>query len=271
MKFDLHVHTNHSDGLYSPREIVDLAIKENLQGIAITDHDSISAIEEALEYTNKINKLKIIPGIELSCIYKKEEVHILGYFIDYKDQDLLKKSKTIKNSRVERGIKMVERLNLLGINISIEEVKQLSKYDYIGRPHIARVLINKGYAEDIADAFAKYLAIGKPAYVDRYRISIKETISLINNAGGLAVLAHPGLIKDTSIINYCISEGIEGLECIHPKHSDYDTSYLIDIAKSKDLIITSGSDFHGDINNAKSALGKYYVGIDTILEMKGRL
>jgi len=271
MKFDLHIHTNYSDGLYSPKEIVDLAITKNLNGIAITDHDTIEGIEVALKYTNNRFNLKIIPGIELSCIYNYEEVHILGYFIDYTHPKLLNISKTIRNSRGERGAKMVEKLNNLGLSISLKEVRQLSKYDYIGRPHIARVLINKGYVKDISEAFHKYLAIGKPAYVDRYRISIEETISLINNAGGLAVLAHPGLLKDKNIINYCISSGIQGLECIHSKHSEDDKIYLLDIAEKNNLVVTGGSDFHGDIANGESTLGKHFVGIDNILQMKERI
>lgn len=167
---------------------------------------------------------------------------------------------------------MVKKLNELGININIEEVKRLGENNYIGRPHIARVLIDKGYVADIPQAFHKYLGIGKLAYVDRYRITIKDTISLINDAGGFAVLAHPGLLKNKDIISYCISAGIQGLECFHPNHSKNDTKFLLNIANLSNLAITGGSDFHGDINsNNRSSLGKYFVDLDIILQMEGMI
>lgn len=166
---------------------------------------------------------------------------------------------------------MVYKLNKLGLELSIEEVKKFSGEKYIGRPHIARALIKKGYVTDISEAFTKYLDRGKPAYVERYKITINETISLIKSLGGIAILAHPGILKNKTIINYCISLGIDGLECIHSKHSKDDTDYLVDISKTNNLIITGGSDFHGDLINGELTLGKYFVNIDTIPEFKERI
>ncbi len=271
MIFDLHVHTNHSDGLFSPEEVIDLAVKQKLDGIAITDHDTVTAIETAIAYSNNYYNFRIIPGIEFSCVYNDEEVHILGYFINYKDLNLIKVTNKLKKSRLTRGVEMVYKLNKLGLKLSIEEVKKFSGEKYIGRPHIARALIKKGYVTDISEAFTKYLDRGKPAYVERYKITINETISLIKNLGGIAILAHPGILKDKTIVNHCISLGIDGLECIHSKHSKEDTDYLIDISKSNNLIITGGSDFHGDLINEEIILGKYFVNIDNIPEFKERI
>ncbi|SHE31549.1 hypothetical protein SAMN02745784_00320 [Tissierella praeacuta DSM 18095] len=271
MIFDLHVHTNHSDGIFSPEQIVDLAVKVNLDGIALTDHDTITGIESAIKYANRYNNFMVIPGIEFGCTFKDEEVHILGYFINYQDNNLIKITNKLKDARLTRGIEMVKKLNILGLEISLDEVREFSGEEYIGRPHIARALIKNGYVTDIQEAFHKYLDRGKPAYVERYRITIDETISLIKNIGGIAILAHPGILKNKDIISHCISLGIDGLECIHSKHSKEDMEYLINISKSNNLIITGGSDFHGDLVNGELILGKYFVNIDTIPQFKERI
>lgn len=271
MKFDLHVHTNHSDGLFSPEEVIDLAVSQNLQGIAITDHDSITGIEIAIHHSKKYDNFIIIPGIEISCIHNDEEVHLLGYFIDYNDSNIVSVTETLKASRLNRGIEMVKKINELGLELSIEEVKEFSGDKYIGRPHIARAMIRRGYVVNIQEAFDKYLDRGKPAYVERCKISIEETISLIKGIGGISVLAHPGLLKDKNIINYCIKLGIDGIECIHSKHSQADIDLMSNIAKENDLIATGGSDFHGDLVNGNLLLGKYYIDIENIPEMRGRI
>lgn len=271
MIFDLHVHTNNSDGLFSPEKVIDLAVKQGLNGIAITDHDTITGIEAAIDYSNNYDNFRIISGIEFGCVFNNEEVHILGYFIDYKAPNLIKITNELRQSRLTRGIEMVGKLNQLGLDLSIEEVKKFSGEKYIGRPHIARALIKKGYIADIPEAFSKYLDRGKPAYVERYKITIGETISLIKAIGGIAILAHPGILKDKSIIDYCISLGIDGLECIHSKHTNDDTNSLISKAKSNNLIVTGGSDFHGDLIDKDLLLGKYFVDIDTIPEFKERI
>lgn len=267
MKFDLHTHTNNSDGIYSSSDLVDLAIKKKLSGIAITDHDNVDGIECAIKYSSNFADFKVIPGIEFSTIYKGQEVHILGYFIDYKDKNLIELTKEIKASRITRGNKILKKINSLGIDINIEDVREFSSENFIGRPHIARALIKKGYVESINEAFEKYLGINSPAYVERYKIGIDEVINIIKDIGGISVLAHPGLIKDKSIIDYCITQGINGLECIYPKHTEDDFKYFLNKAKSQNLIITGGSDFHGD-KTKDILLGEYYVGINTIKQME---
>lgn len=271
MIFDLHVHTNHSDGLYSPEKVVELGINNKLDGIAITDHDSISGLDIAIEYSREFGNFKVIPGIELSSVFMNEEVHILGYFIDYNNLNLIEISKKLKLSRISRGKEMVKKLNDIGYSISIEEIKQISNNGYIGRPHIARIMTQKGYVKSVSEAFDKYLNRGKAAYVERYKISIEETINLIRGCGGFSVLAHPGLLKNKNIIDYCILNGINGIECIHSKHSKEDTNNLLQIAKNNKLIITGGSDFHGDKEDNNSLLGKYYINIEKIPEFMRRI
>lgn len=267
MKFDLHTHTDNSDGTYSPIELIDLAIKKGLSGIAITDHDNTDGVDIAIKYAEQLKDFKIIPGIEFGCVYEGKEVHILGYFIDYNDNNFIKLTKKLKDSRMTRGVKIISRLNDLEIEISMKDVNEFSKADFIGRPHIARALMKKGYVNNISEAFEKYLGINSPAYVERYKISVEEVINLIKDIKGISVLAHPGLIGDNNIVNYCISKGINGLECIYPQHSGKEFKYYSNKAKDNNLLITGGSDFHGD-RCKNILLGKYYVGIDTIKQME---
>lgn len=271
MIFDLHLHTTYSDGLLTPEQAVDLAIVKGISGIAITDHDTISGIEPAINYVKMKGNISVIPGIEFGCIYKDEEVHILGYFIDYKAGKLISITERLRNNRVIRGIKMIEKINKLGMKLTLDEVKALSKRDYIGRPHIARAMINRGYVANIKDAFAELLNRGMPAYVEKDTLKLEEAINLIHEFNGIAVLAHPGLLKGKNIIYHCIKYGIDGLETIHPKHSKEDIIILKDICKKHKLIMTGGSDCHGHKTNGEYMLGKYYININDIPIMKGRL
>lgn len=271
MRFDLHVHTNHSDGILSPIQVVNLAVKQKLSGIAITDHDTVSGIEDAIKESLKHDNFKVIPGIEFSCICRDEEVHILGYFIDYKNPNIIDITNRLKSARLNRGIEIVKKINSLGMNLTVEEVKQFSGEEYIGRPHIARALIKKGYLSNIQEGFDKYLNRGKPAYVERYKMTIEDTIDLIKNSGGISILAHPGLLKDKSIIEYSIMLGIDGIECIHSKHTKKEVKLFSEIASSKNLIATGGSDCHGDVVRGSLLLGSCFVDINNIPQMKERI
>ena len=267
MIIDMHTHTNYSDGLYGPEELIDLAIEKNLSGIAITDHDSIDALNEANLYAKTKEDFILIPGIEFGCEYDHKEVHLLGYFIDYNNLDLISLIKRLKKSRIERGKKMVGKLVKLGFELDIKDVRKFAKDDYIGRPHIARALIEKNYVEDINEAFEIYLKKGAKAYVDRFKLSIKESIQLIEKVNGISILAHPGLIGDKDTIDHVISLGVDGIECYHSKHSREDTTRLLQLAKRKELIISGGSDYHGDVN----ILGNNYIDFNDSPELKRRL
>lgn len=271
MIYDLHVHTNYSDGLLEPSIVVQNAISRNISGIAITDHDSIDGIEEAIIESKRNNLLEIIPGIELGCVYKEEEVHILGLFIDYKHPELISQIKMLKDGRTERGLNMVQLINDLGMSLSINDVMKFSRDGFIGRPHIARALMEKGYVSNIQEAFTRYLERGKPAYAGRYTLSIEDAIDLIKNIGGVSSLAHPGLLKNTAIIDYCILKGIQGIECNHSKHDKLKTKSFRNIAKRNKLLITGGSDCHGEVTNGELLLGKFTISEEDMIKIKEML
>ena len=271
MQYDLHVHTNYSDGLFPPAQVIKNAVERNLQGIAITDHDSIDGIDEAVLEANKYNNFEIIPGIEFGCVFKDEEVHILGLFIDYKDSEIIYRTGVLKEERIKRGLKMIKLVNDLGMKITIEDVMEFAPDDFIGRPHIARALMKYGYVDNIQEAFNRYLARGKPGYAERFTYSIPEVITLIKKIGGISSLAHPGLLNNTSIIDYCITEGIDGIECSHSKHSRLQTKSYKKIANKNKLLITGGSDCHGEESSGELLLGKFGVTEEEFLKIKERL
>lgn len=250
---DLHVHTNASDGLMSPDEVVCWSKKKRLAAIGITDHDTVNGISLAIDASSKYG-VEIVPGIELSTIFEDEEIHILGYFIDYKAEWFLDILKKIQNSRFERAEKIVTKLNGLGFDITMEEVRALANGG-IGRPHIARAMINKGYVENIIGAFREYIGKDCPAYIERYKLSCGEAIEIVKKIGGIAVLAHPGLIKKKENISKAIALGVDGIEVYHPKHDDEIIKHLFTIANSKKLLITGGSDCHGMKLNNEPILG----------------
>lgn len=268
MKFDLHVHSIYSDGNYSPKEIIDLAVEKDLFGISITDHDTLSGIDEAVKYTKKTNKIKLIPGIEFSCIHDEEEVHILGYLKDYTNSKILEKTKLLKEIRYERGLEIISKLNKIGMDIKYEDLSKVSKKDFIGRVAIAEALIMKGYINTIEEGFDKYLNRGKIGYVEKKRFSINEIINLIESVGGVSILAHPGLLKNKQTLRYCLEQGIDGIETFHSKHSKKDIKKFSQIAKKYNIIETAGSDCHGRLFDGDLLLGRYYIDVDKIPKLK---
>jgi len=269
-KADLHIHTTASDGLLSPQQVVKWANKKRLGAIAITDHDTISGIDEAIEESKKYPTLEVIPGIELSCEYNSTEVHILGYFIDHNSSQLKNITDELKTSRLTRGQKIVEKLNQLDINISVQEVKEIAKEGFIGRPHIARVLISKKYVNSMEEAFDKYIGRDKPAYVNRYKLSVIDSIKIIHSAGGVAVLAHPSLIDNKDIIPGIIRSNIDGIEVIHSKHSSNDILEFYKLADKYNLIKTAGSDCHGILINSQPMLGDFSIEYKQVEKLKNK-
>jgi len=244
--YDLHVHTTASDGLLTPAEVIDMAVRLGLTGIAITDHDTLMGLKPAIEYlsANKIG-LDFIPGIEINTDVERGEVHILGYYVDPGNEALSNRLAEIKVFRRERAWGMIRLLGEMGMPISAEEVENRAQGDLIGRPHIAMALMDKGYVGSIKEAFDKYIAQGRPAYVPRYKFPPAEAIALIHQAGGKAVLAHPGLIEDRKIIDEIIALGIDGLEVYYPEHNESQADYFKKLADRQGLLVTGGSDFHG--------------------------
>jgi 3',5'-nucleoside bisphosphate phosphatase len=265
---DLHIHSTFSDGSLTPSEILNIAIKNQICCISITDHDTILSQYEIGPNINSIRP-RVIPGLEISTEYNGYEVHILAYFIDIYNTLLLEMLNRIRDARIERTKYIIEELQKLDINISQDEI-ELDKFVSIGRPHIAKVLVKKGISSGIKEAFRQYLAKGKPAYVDRYKVNYKESLKIIREAGGISVLAHPGEIYEGLSTERLIKEfkvyGLGGIEVFHPSHSNDEVSKFYNLAKKYGLSITGGSDFHGVLENSEPSIG--LVGLNEALTNK---
>jgi 3',5'-nucleoside bisphosphate phosphatase len=245
MKFaDLHVHTFHSDGTYTPVQLVKESIKRGISALAIVDHDTTEALAEAFAQAQG-EPLEIIPGIELTAQHEHQEIHILGYFLDYRNKELLEKLKLIQSNRVERVYKIIENLEGIGLKLNPDTVFSISGKATVGRMHIARALVKDGLVGSIAEAFRKYIGDRSPAYVLGFRLSVPEAIRLIHQAGGVAVLAHPYMLHNDALIAEFVSYGLEGLEVYYPEHSQAMVNFYLDLAKKLNLLITGGTDFHG--------------------------
>lgn len=255
---DLHIHTTASDGLFTPKEVIHWAYKKNLKAVAITDHDTIDGIEEALKEGKKYN-IEVVPGVEINTSYENLEIHILGYYIDYKDSWFQNWLQRIRRARYTRAKKIIEKLNKLDFKITMNEIIDIAGTGAIGRPHIARALINHNYVQDKKEAFEKYIGKGKPAFVKRYKITPAEAIQVIFHCKGIPVLAHPGLINNDGdsvfIIKNLLDAGLQGLEVFHSKHNQDVIKKYYAIANEYHLLITGGSDCHGDLVNGEPILG----------------
>ncbi|HVU09710.1 MAG TPA: PHP domain-containing protein [Phototrophicaceae bacterium] len=244
MRADLHLHTNASDGQYSPAELVELARQFDV--IAITDHDTTDGIKEAQRTAQHYGAPIIIPGIELSAEDAEGDVHVLGYYIDIDNVDFQAELTRFRNNRYERGQRMLEKLAAMNLPLDWDRVLAIANGGAIGRPHIARAMLEAGYVESVKDAFNRYIGNDGPAYVARTRLSPEESVELIHSVGGAAVLAHPGLLKDyRALILRLIAVGLDGVEVNHPSNSENVRLDLRGIATSSNLIMTGGSDFHG--------------------------
>lgn len=266
-KSDLHIHTTYSDGILTPIEVITWASSKNLTDISITDHDTTEGVEEAIK-EGFIQNINVIPGIELSCVEQDQEVHMLGYFIDYKSPKLKEFTRTLKEARENRNIEIIKKLKKLNIDISLEEVKEISKEGSMGRPHIARALIDKRIVDTVDGAFKIYLGRGKPAYVDRFKVTTAEGIDLIHSLGGVAVIAHPGLIGSKKILNYVINQNIDGIEVVHCKHTEEQVKHFSELANKLKLIQTAGSDCHGYLENGVPKLGDFFTNSDVAKLLK---
>jgi len=243
------MHTTHSDGSYLPRELVRYAKEKGLACISVTDHDTMSSYDECADEAKKLG-LELIPGIEISAQFEPGTLHILGFFLDRKHPPLKAALDDIQKARRERNPQIVEKLNRLGIPITIDEVRAESGGKQIGRPHFARVLLKKGIVKSMQEAFDKYLAKGRAGYVDKRRLSPRESIRQIRDAGGVAVIAHPkqmrlGEEQLTEEVGRLREEGLGGLEAYNSCQSREEAELYKRLAKRFNLLITGGSDFHG--------------------------
>lgn len=248
-RLDLHLHTTHSDGSLPPAEVLALAQKAGVTALAITDHDITTGLPEAMEAGARLG-IEIIPGVEISSRFGDNELHILGYFLEWRDPVLNQRLAGLRASRHDRNPRIIERLRALGHDITYDEVRELAGTESVGRPHIARVLMDKGYVTSAKEAFDRFLAQGKPAYVSRELPEPAEAIAWIRAARGVPVLAHPLWAKKDGEGLYQLceklkAEGLGGMEVHYSTHNPRQTADLLDIARRLDLLVTGGSDFHG--------------------------
>lgn len=248
-KVDFHVHTNFSDGLLSPKDVVKRASKNGVSILAITDHDTIDGISEAIE-ESKLHNIKIIPGIELSTNYNGESIHILGYFKDdsYKEKEFVEFLDKIKNRRIHRAKEMIQKLkDIFNIEIKFEDVIKYGE-NVVARPHIAKAIIDAGYPYTQDYIFDNFIGKGKPAYIETTKITVKEGVDLLHKYNALVFLAHPILINNSSISDF-LQFNFDGIEGVYFLNSKTQETELLDFANKNNLLVSAGSDCHGDFIN----------------------
>lgn len=246
---DLHTHTAASDGTLPPAENVRLAREAGLAAVAITDHDTVAGLPEAIE-AGKRYGIEVVPGVEISTAAEGRDIHVLGYYIDYRDPQFLSRLASLRQVRQRRNEAMVARLNELGIALTMEEVAAMAgkgeEAGSLGRPHIAEALVRKGIVSDVREAFRRFLGEGKPAYVQPPRISPEEAIVWIHEAGGTAIVAHPGLYRRDDLVRRLLAGGADGLEAFHSDHGPEEEERYRRMAEEAGKLVTAGSDFHGE-------------------------
>jgi predicted metal-dependent phosphoesterase TrpH len=247
---DLHSHTTHSDGSATPRELLTQARAAGASAIAITDHDTVTGLKEGRAAAAELG-IELIDGIEISAEYSPGTMHILGYFINADSANLNAALVGLREARERRNPQIAERLQSLGLAIAYEEVERLAGNEVVGRPHFARLLVERGHATSIQDAFDRFLGKGAAAYVEKARLSPADSIALIHEAGGVAVLAHPYQLKQASLeeaerlIVELVALGLDGVEAVYSRHSQEERAAYASMAQRHGLLVTGGSDYHG--------------------------
>jgi len=267
MKFaDLHLHTFFSDGTFTPEELVERAARLGFAAIALTDHDTVEGCDRAATACAAAN-MEFITGTELTAEHADTEVHILAYFVDTQNQTLLTRIAEFQTVRQSRIREMVAALNKLGIPLKAESVFALANCKSPGRPHVARALVKEGLIGNLDEAFERYLKKGRPAWIPKTKMSALESVELIHQAGGLAVMAHPGLNRTDEIIPDLVAAGLDGIECFHTKHSTKMAERYLEIAEKYHLLVTGGSDCHG-FSKIKPLIGTVKLPYDHVEKMK---
>ncbi len=258
MCVDLHIHSIYSDGTALPTQLIELAIASELSGLALTDHDTVEGVPETLRLGQE-QGLKVLSGVEINAHHRDIPVHILGYGFNPEQPQLKAWLARLQQFRRERNLQILDKLATLGISLSLEEVELFSRCGQTGRPHIARLLVTKGYVKNTTQAFAQYLGREKAAWCSRFTYSAAESIAIIHQAGGVAVLAHPGIIdltlkKQPQLIHELAERHLDGLEVHYPRHNKKMMLFFNDLARKYKLLATGGSDYHGD-NRIKGLAG----------------
>jgi len=249
---DLHTHTYHSDGTRSPQEVVDVALAHGIDILAISDHDNLAAFYEIKPYADA-HGVTLIPAMELSCGYEGVDIHVLAYAFDAHDERIDTRLRAFRETRHRRGYAIVARLRSLGCVITAERVDELAAGGAMGRPHVARALVEAGYAASVSDAFDKYLGTGKPAYIEKERFRIDEAVTLIRSAGGVTSIAHPTLYPEHERrVPELLDAGIDAIEVLHPEVDEENRERYTALARFRGKFTTGGSDDHGTVKTSET-------------------
>jgi predicted metal-dependent phosphoesterase TrpH len=263
---DLHLHTHFSDGTYSPEEMVAQAQRHKLAALALTDHDTVEGcVRTALAC--EAAKIEFITGTELTAEHEGHEIHILGYFLDITNPRLLSETSKFQTVRQNRIREMVMKLNEVNVPLSAEVVFKLANCRSPGRPHVARALVQEGLCHNLDEAFERFLRKNRPAWVPKFKISAAEAIELIHHAGGLAVMAHPGLNRADQVIPALVEAELDGIECFHTKHSTATSEHYLELADKFHLLVTGGSDCHG-LSKGRPLIGTVKVPYQHVEKLK---
>jgi predicted metal-dependent phosphoesterase TrpH len=255
----LHIHSTTSDGTLTPSEVVRLALARGLRVIALTDHDTVSGVAEA-QAAAAGTGLEVIAGVEINAEGGETSLHVLGFYVDPRNPSLIKKLQTMREARLERAHRMLERLREMGMPLDWEKVRALAGGESVGRPHVARALLDQGYVETVKEAFERFIGLGGPAHVPRLRLSPAEAMQVIVEAGGVPVLAHPAHSGPAVVarVPEFVGHGLRGLEVHYPHHSPDEVEMLLGLCREHGLIATGGSDFHGPDSEEGAPLGSVY-------------
>ncbi len=260
--FDLHMHSTASDGTMSPSELVNMAVERGVIAMAITDHDSIGGIHEGTEAAKQAG-VEFFHGVELNTDANEIEIDILGYFIELNDSQFQELIKYREKERIRRAKGMVEKLIMLGCDIKYDRVRELAR-GVVARPHIAQALIEKGYANNQKDAYDRLIGYGKPAYVERDPLLPQDAIQKIKEAGGLPIIAHPGLIGDDDFVRSLLDSGAEGLEAYYAYHSPEQVEKYLQFSREYGVITSCGSDYHGPERLKSKPMGSMAAPIEVL-------
>jgi predicted metal-dependent phosphoesterase TrpH len=275
IKADLHLHTTASDGRLSPEQLVALAVERGLNIMAVTDHDTVEGIEPALTAAASFNSIKVIPGVEISTDVPGLEVHMLGYFINFKSEKLITSLGELRDSRIIRARGMLEKLDKLGMHIEWGRLKEIAGDSVVGRPHVARAMVDAGYVASSIEAFDNYIGRNGPAYIEHKKMTPLDVVKLITEVSGIPVLAHPDNITNLDDMLGKLKEaGLMGLEIYYGRYTTATIKRLLNLAKKYDLLPTGGSDYHafhderetliGDISLPEDCVRKLYSLADRI-------
>jgi predicted metal-dependent phosphoesterase TrpH len=266
---DLHLHSNFSDGTSTPEELSRQGKAAGLSAMALTDHDTVEGCARMAAACSE-QGIEFVPGTELTAELGGTELHLLGYFIDCENAALLAEIALFQNVRQDRIRQMVERLNNLGIPLEVERVFELANCKSPGRPHVARALVEGDFCGSLDEAFERFLKANRPAWVPKFKIGAPDAIALVHGAGGLAVMAHPGLNRCDNLLPELVEAGLDGIECFHSKHTPSTSKRYVELAGTLGLLVTGGSDCHG-ANKGKPLIGSVKLPYENVKRMKEKL